>query len=233
MIRKYLHLKAWFVYNILFNLIRGHAIQLKSFIIVILFSFIFISDVTCGNKNKDTLNQELYELVLIQAKYGNNSQGAPALHYAVYQGDTRAVDLLLKYGASPFSLDAKQANCLFYAVKGGSVDMVKKFIDYGVNINDFCGFHPCQGCGISGAIIMNQPEVTKFLAAYGIYDQRELSHAIVGVIYAKFNFAQKKEIIQLLIANGADINCVVNGHRPLWHADGELQDFLKSLGAVW
>ncbi len=72
---------------------------------------------------------EFEQLAVVLAKHGNNPRGVPALHYAILQEDEVAVDLLLKYGASP-----KTAGCstsydqeiMHVCVETGNLEIFKK-----------------------------------------------------------------------------------------------------------
>lgn len=75
---------------------------------------------------------EKQDLVDILTKYDHNPLGIPALQYAILENDHFAIDALLEHGASPHTLDAQGRNCLHYAVKSGSLDLVKKFISLGI-----------------------------------------------------------------------------------------------------
>lgn len=72
---------------------------------------------------------ELEQLTVIMAKYGNNPIELSALNYAVLQGDGEAFDLLIKYGATPGS------KTLYYAIKTGHLDLFKKIADMGVGVS--------------------------------------------------------------------------------------------------
>lgn len=84
-------------------------------------------------KATNTTHTEIEQLTLIQVKYGNNPEGIPVLHYAILQNDIEAVDLLLKYGASPFTKNTKNDHydCLYYCIKAGSLELFKKFVALG------------------------------------------------------------------------------------------------------
>lgn len=83
------------------------------------------------------------ELIDILIKYGNNSDGIPALLYAAKMGDLDAVKLLIQHGADPFT-KAPGYTALHYSLLSKNIQLVKFFLDKGidpnvVNFNDFIG----------------------------------------------------------------------------------------------
>ena len=71
-------------------------------------------------------------LTQIQVRYGNNPEGIGSLHYAILQKDVLAVELLLKYGASPYSVDYQGNTCLDYALHADCPELIKKFSALGI-----------------------------------------------------------------------------------------------------
>lgn len=107
---------------------------------------------------------EFQQLAVITAKYGNNPEGIPALHYAILQNDEPAVDLLLRYGASPFTKDLHRKNCLHYAIKAGNLELVVKLVELGLNPNDFSG----GNVPLHVAIHEHQNDIAQYLIDYGV-----------------------------------------------------------------
>jgi len=68
-------------------------------------------------------------------KYGNNSDGIPALLYAAKKGDQEAVKLLLAHGADIHTKDAFGASILKYALLSKDKDVVKFVLDEGADVN--------------------------------------------------------------------------------------------------
>lgn len=52
----------------------------------------------------EAMDSDQLELIDILIKYGHNSDGVPALHYAIKMQDEKAVELLLNHGADPRAL---------------------------------------------------------------------------------------------------------------------------------
>ncbi|MCE5293003.1 MAG: ankyrin repeat domain-containing protein [Chlamydiales bacterium] len=83
------------------------------------------------NDNLDHAN-ECDLLTQIQVRYGNNPEGIGSLHYAILQKDILAVDLLLYYGASPYTVDYQGNTCLDYALQADCPELIKKFLALGI-----------------------------------------------------------------------------------------------------
>lgn len=104
---------------------------------------------------------ESERLADILTRYGNNPEGIPALHYAILQSDTSAVDLLLKNGASPHTRDFHGADCIYYSVKAGNIQLVQKFLSLGVNPNGPVDMDQFKPLGL--AIELKRNEIAKLL----------------------------------------------------------------------
>lgn len=108
---------------------------------------------------------EMERLTLVLTKYGNNPEGTSALLYAILQNDEPAVDLLLRYGASPFAKDCKNRNCLYYAIKAGNFELFKMFIQLGVDPNDDCYSDEYKPLAV--AIQFHQNDIAELLIKLG------------------------------------------------------------------
>ena len=93
------------------------------------------------------IDPERVELIDILIRYGHNSDGIPALHYAIKMQDERAVELLLKRGANPNSL-SRQFNYLDgyperaepmlpldFAAFSGNEKIIHLLLQAGANVN--------------------------------------------------------------------------------------------------
>lgn len=142
---------------------------------------------------------EFEHLAVILTKYGHNPDGLPALHYAILQEDIEAVDLLLKYCASPLTKDSPSANwhsSLYYAIKVGSVPLVKKLIDLGEDITSFDGNHSnIIYCALQD---FRQVEVAKFMLTYIEIPTYQLEWLRKMVVSLKFTPEQTQDILQLM-----------------------------------
>lgn len=128
------------------------------------------------NSSKETGHFLLDALI----RYGNNNKGIPALHFAVDQGDAKAVSLLLQHGASPNALayrctdwEAQLSSPLTpldYAAKNGDVNMLTLLLDSGAHLNLI---HPVNGHkyqwtpALNFASQFNQGEAVNFLISRG------------------------------------------------------------------
>ncbi len=108
------------------------------------------------------------ELIDALVKYGNNSDGIPALNAAIKSGDEQAVRLFLDHGASPNSKSTDGRNpekpntALEYAAKYGQLNIAKLLVERGAKIEVLFEY---------GALIYaaqtNQPDIIKFLFENG------------------------------------------------------------------
>ena len=105
---------------------------------------------------------ELLTDILI--KYGNNPEGIPAIHYAILKNDIKAINLLLKHGASPSTKDSHNRNCLYYSIKIGSIELVKKFVESGANPHEVIS----DWCVLNLAISSHQNDIAKYLIDCGV-----------------------------------------------------------------
>jgi hypothetical protein len=155
----------------------------KLLIILAIFALNYLSATTCVNKKSSkcptekeikqlTLTEtyqeyssrplapqtEFEQLTVILTKYGNNQFGLPVIHYAILQNDVEAVDLLLKYGASPLT-KGNGYGCIDYAIRTGSLELTKKFIEIGVSprrmVDSFSPLEYAKMC--------HQPEIVRYL----------------------------------------------------------------------
>ena len=142
------------------------------------------------------------ELIDILIRYGNNSQGLPALHYAINMEDDRAVELLLRNGADPQALPTALASLynsnnplscdsrdpifpLDFAAMKGNIRIAQLLIKYGANINQH-----------------NLGEIYLWTSFYSVY--RESSPLYFAAQ------AGQEEMVLFLIANGAQIEMQPN-----------------------
>jgi ankyrin repeat protein len=121
---------------------------------------------------KTTTHPSDPELLDIIVRYGNNPLGIPMLHYAIVQKDHKAVDILLKHGASPLTKDHIGRGCLYYAILADDLTLTKKFIELGIDPNETCGYTDRAGeDGLSPlcfAIKEHRNTIAKFLIESGV-----------------------------------------------------------------
>lgn len=98
-----------------------------------------------------------------------------ALHYVVGRGDVAAFDLLVSLGARTDHLEQDGISPLHRAVQTGSLDLVKRLIDRGADVD--LREKRWHGTPMSWAVVLNQPEVLEFLAPLS-HDVRPL--AVLG-----------------------------------------------------
>lgn len=221
--------------------------KLKTIILAALLSFIFISDASCANKKKPAKHptqKELNELTLLLTSYSNNSEGVPPLHYAILKKDTKAINLLLKHGADPKSLDCNRWSCLYYAIKSGSIPLIKKFITLGNSVMDLHNKEiPGNTDAFCVALTLNQYEAAKDFIVSGLIPSDSLQKSFIYLVhparaYQVLPTDQKKYLLKLMVEHGADINAkTCSDYTPLGYLTSadpnntEMADFLRSLGA--
>lgn len=98
------------------------------------FLILLCSVLFCNLRAEATLQcvpNEIERLTLILTKYGNNPYNISPLHYAILENDKTSVDLLLKYGASPYMSKKfpDGCTCLTFAIISGNLDLVEQFLD--------------------------------------------------------------------------------------------------------
>jgi ankyrin repeat protein len=216
----------------------------KSLLFLFLLSFVFISQAECKNKKsaKCVTQKEINELTLILTRYGNNTEGLPPLHYAVLKKDTKAINLLIKHGADPKAQAHNKYSCLYYAVKAGSIPLIKKFIDLG-NSPFSSSNHPTAfgENALYISILYAQYEAAKYIITNGLHTPQILENDCFFLIaYKTGNFSdeQRKDLVKLMVQHGLDLNSKeIRGRTQLQEfspkhpKDTEMADFLRSLGA--
>ncbi len=83
-------------------------------------------------------------LINILIRYGNNCEGIPVLHYAIFKNDENAVRLLLSHGANPQALAVPSFQGfgqpypllpLDYASSNGNINIIQLLIEHGADVN--------------------------------------------------------------------------------------------------
>lgn len=222
--------------------------KLKAIILVLLLSFVFIGDASGAKKKKPSgpSQKELNELTLTMARYGNNPEGVPPLHYAILKKDMKAINLLLKHGADPLSADSSKRSCLYHAIVAGSIPLINKFIALGNSVIDMSNRKKHSNFdALQTALVTNQYEAAKYFIISGLLPSDIIEQSFLFLVhpseaYKGISPDQKKTLIKLLVQHGAYINC--RTHRtsdktPLQYlimadpTNTEMAEFLRSLGA--
>jgi len=149
------------------------------------------------------------ELIDILIKYGNNSDGIPALLYAAKMGDVAAVKLLIQHGADPFTKDSRYT-ALHYSLLSKNIQLVKFFLDKGIDpnvviFNDLIGFEVLKS---------NDIKTFELLIDYGLKLKSENfspqspwdvpALACIG--------CGSLDLLKLILCNGGDVP-----RDPLWN----------------
>jgi serine/threonine-protein phosphatase 6 regulatory ankyrin repeat subunit B len=132
---------------------------------------------TASKAKNESLNPQLAETLV---KYGNNSMGIPAIHFAVVQGDIAAVEQLLDFGASPNSkasntlatshFPPEPNSVLEYAARYGRLDIVNLLIARGAELQRREKLSSDQEYEVSPLVFAaayNHENIIKALAAKG------------------------------------------------------------------
>lgn len=158
---------------------------------------------------------EMDELSIILAKYGNNPEGLPSLHYAIRQRDYRAVDVLLKFGASPLTRDVNNYSCLYHSILADDVILLKKFIGLGLNPNTLATHDLSY---LSVAIMHHKNNAAKYLINSGV--NLRVDGELSGVIPRPPNNPStfiacsvgNYEMLKVLIDRGIGIDMLTGGY---------------------
>ena len=150
-----------------------------------------------------------------------NRKTAPALHYAVRNGDLRSLDHLLKYGADVNALDSTQSTALLYMFTFHEFHLAcaQRLIDRGaaVDLPDFLGaislgFAAQNGCIAGLELLLENGADINFLSLEG---ETPLTAAIQLNQHGSISF---------LLDHGASVvNRTVSG-RSLLHEAAEFGD---------
>lgn len=114
-----------------------------------------ISGIDNSGNNYDFYIREDHDLINASIKYGNNPYGIPALHYAIMQGDEKAVRLFLDHGASPDSVlfnwlsPEEPFTALEYAAKYGNLNIVQLLLERGAHLTPPTQCEHYNGFGMS------------------------------------------------------------------------------------
>lgn len=174
----------------------------------------------CGSEKLKPEPTESERLTDILVKYGNNPEGVPTLQYAILQNDVPAVDLLLKHKSSPHTQDTHGADCLYYSVRVGNIELVKKFLALGVNPNgqlDSDEYKP-----LKLALENNRNDIAKLLIDAGVDLTKDSRYKPDYLRYCCQN--TNFEITKLLVESGATANNSDELFRLLVVDDGLQED---------
>lgn len=162
---------------------------------------------------------EFEQLAVIMAKYGNNAEGILAINYALLQKDEAAVDLLLKYGATFGN------KSLYYAIKSGSLELVKKLIDMGVDPKKSEDNNRDSLCSLSLYYILGrEDEITRYLMDY-----MDKSNYLRTIMQEYDSLERAKIIAYLLDHHDIEPNELLDGIPLLYYATQQPQYGSKTL----
>mmetsp|Transcript_4339 Transcript_4339/g.581 ORF Transcript_4339/g.581 Transcript_4339/m.581 type:complete len:106 (-) Transcript_4339:1139-1456(-) len=64
----------------------------------------------------------------------DKAKGTNPLHWASFNGHTRVVWLLIKFGLQPLEVDVYGNNCIHHAAAGARHDILEVFLAFGVSV---------------------------------------------------------------------------------------------------
>ena len=146
---------------------------------------------------------------------------------ATESGDLNGVKKLLKAGANANVADDAAHTPLYYAAAKGYVDIARELIGHGADIDLVGGDSP-----LLWACNYGHFDMVKLLIANGAdVDAKRISDHSTPLRSAAI-WGGKKEIIELLIAKGANVNVVhADGDTALDRAKPEIAEILRKHGA--
>ncbi len=183
---------------------------MKTFALLALTACSYLSAETYSSTSQALVPQtEFEQLAVICTKYGNNPRGLPTLHYAILQNDEEAVDLLLKYGASPHTQSAKKSykpDILHACVQSGNLALFKKFADVAWSTPELI-----EDTGTSvllQAIQLHENYIANFILETYTFDLDDKLRFIPKWLLEECSRAGNYEIFNLLVTryNGLHVN---------------------------
>ena len=153
-----------------------------------------------------------------------DSKGNSVLRYAVTEAHPEIVAILLEAGADASALQADDEGLLPMAVATGDLEIVRMLLDAGVGVNDEAHFHPLgrlnisyTGPAINVAAAFGYNDIVQLLIDHGADVNQPVERPEVGhwqpISYAAM--ANQVETIDLLVANGAEIEGTTDAGNPL------------------
>lgn len=174
------------------------------------------------------------EVVDLLLKAGADASPSPALKNgaagpAAVFGDRTTIDRLLVAGAKPADL--------WTAVASGDVEIVRRFLDGGADIN---ATNAGVGSALNAALIWQQPEVARFLLERGASmnhraPANRAAHDTPSIVLAAYSQSGDTTVASMMIERGVDLNAASSrGETALDWARGngnqELERILRQAG---
>ena len=164
---------------------------------------ILAAAINCDTEKLKTLAEGLSQTDLAQTAPGD-SQGRPALHWAIQEGCDAGVDILLAAGADPNQAAETDhsfgSTPLNWAAFGSRLEMVRSLLAYGADPRMRSG--RSEITALFGAAGSGDPEIVRILLAEGLKaSERDLS-GLTPLHYG----AEYPEIARILLESGADVN---------------------------
>ncbi len=135
---------------------------------------------------------------------GAQADGATALHWAAYHGDTNLAELLLKAGADPDAANRNGSTPMWLAASQGNAAMLETLLDGGADANEELplGRRPLMLAARSGVV-----EAVQVLLDHGADpNAKESERGTTALMQAADQ--GHADVIALLVKNGADVAAV-------------------------
>jgi ankyrin repeat protein len=140
-----------------------------------------------------------HELLNVLIKYGNNPDGIPPLLYAAKMGDLKAVELLIQNGADLNTKNHNQNNTLYFALLSKNIQVVKFFLENGIDPNSTNMWLPVW----YDSIKLNDVESFKLLMKYGLRLDTganiNQNPAVVAIYYGSL------DLLKCILTNGGEL----------------------------
>jgi len=130
------------------------------------------------------------------------SDGATALHWAVYQDDLETVDLLLRAGANPKAINREGASVLSLACINGNAAVIEKLLQAGADANERL---PNGETALMIASRTGRVDALRVLLSHGAdVNAKENLRGTTALMWAASN--ANAAAAKVLIENGADVS---------------------------
>jgi hypothetical protein len=180
-------------------------------------------------KDNDLLNKiiKLPNIIL------DKPSTSPPLNGLILSKNIKGIEMILKHGANPNVIDSQLKTPLIYSVLIKNIDICKKLIEYGADVN-FVGIDKIYS-PLTISLIKNSPKISSLLLDHNINvnstDKLLETPVHIALKLAKHNRIDNKILYRIM--KKADLNIAdTSGITPLYlikknKLDGKLKSFIK------
>jgi ankyrin repeat protein len=164
----------------------------------------------------------------------NKPTHSPPINALILSKNIKGVDLFLKYGANPNIIDSQLKTPLIYSVLIKNIDICKKLIQYGADVN-FVGIDKIYN-PLTISLIKNSPKISSLLLKNNI-NVNSTNKLLETPVHIALKLAKNNKIndkILFEIIKKADLNiATINGITPLYlikknNLNDKLKPFIKN-----